>query len=131
MNLDMFRPRIETEDFLLSITKNCEMLVEQTHTKPQETLCFKLMKPRRTFSFNPSNILGFDFKWMIGFTSIEIYNIFLETTGENDKMELYTDLVDEFSFTEIIDEHEEFHGIPDTSPKLLLHDKKDHALAKF
>ena len=37
MNLNMIRPKNETEDFLLSITKFCETLIEQTHTKPQET----------------------------------------------------------------------------------------------
>ena len=30
MNLDMIRPKNQTEDLLLSITKNCEMLIEQT-----------------------------------------------------------------------------------------------------
>ena len=34
----MIRPKNQTEDLLLSITKNCETLIEQTHTKPQETL---------------------------------------------------------------------------------------------
>ena len=31
MNLNMIRPKTETEDILLSITKNCEKLVHQTH----------------------------------------------------------------------------------------------------
>ena len=53
MNLNMIRPKSETQDLLLSITKNCEMLIEQTHTKPQETLEFKMTKPRETFHFNP------------------------------------------------------------------------------
>ena len=38
MNLNMIRPKNETEDLLPSKTKNCETLIEQTHTKPQETL---------------------------------------------------------------------------------------------
>ena len=29
----MIRPKNETEDLLLSITKNCEKLIEQTHRK--------------------------------------------------------------------------------------------------
>ena len=49
----MIRPKNETEDLLLSITKNCEKLVEQTHRKPEETLEFKMLKPRETFHFNP------------------------------------------------------------------------------
>ena len=31
MNLNMIQPKNETENLLLSITKNCEKLVEQTH----------------------------------------------------------------------------------------------------
>ena len=46
----MIQPRNRTEDLMLSITKNCQTLIEQTHTKPQETE-FKHTKPRETFSF--------------------------------------------------------------------------------
>ena len=38
MNLNMIRPKTQTEDLLLSITKNCETLIEQTHRKAEETL---------------------------------------------------------------------------------------------
>ena len=50
----MVRPKNGTVIILLSITKNCETLIEQTHTKPQETLEFKLIKPRETFHFIPT-----------------------------------------------------------------------------
>ena len=30
----MIRPKNETENLLLSITKNCETLIKQTHRKP-------------------------------------------------------------------------------------------------
>ena len=53
MNLNMIQPKNEIEDLLLSITKNCEKSVEQTHRKPEETLKFKMLKPRETFHFNP------------------------------------------------------------------------------
>ena len=46
MNLNMIRPKSEIEDILLSLTKNCEKLVDQTHRKPEETLEFKMLKPR-------------------------------------------------------------------------------------
>ena len=49
----MIRPKNQTEDLLISITKNCETLIKQTHRKPQETLEFKMVKPRETFHFNP------------------------------------------------------------------------------
>ena len=44
MNLNMTPPKNETEDLLLSISKNCETLIEQTHKKPQETLEVKMIK---------------------------------------------------------------------------------------
>ena len=66
MNLNMIRPENQTEDFILSITKNCETLIELTHTKPQETLEFKMTKPRETFHFNP--LIQINGDWMIGLT---------------------------------------------------------------
>ena len=51
MNLNTIRPKNETGDFLLSITKNCETLIEQTHRKAEETLEFKITKPRETHLF--------------------------------------------------------------------------------
>ena len=87
MNLNMIRPKNETEDLLLSITKNCESLIEQTHTKPQETLEFKMVKPRETFHFKqPIQIKG---DWMIGLTDLEVYNSIFNITEENNKFELY------------------------------------------
>ena len=53
MNLHMIRPKNQTEDLLLSITKNCETLIKQTHRKAEETLEFKMVKPRGTIHFNP------------------------------------------------------------------------------
>ena len=70
----MIRSRNETEDFLFSITKKCETLSRQTHTKPPETLEFKMTKPRETFHFNPPTQIKED--WMIGLTDLEVY-IFL------------------------------------------------------
>ena len=53
MNLNVIQPKNETEDLLLSITKNCETLIKQTQKKAEETLKFKMIKPRETFHFNP------------------------------------------------------------------------------
>ena len=72
----MIRPRNETEDLLLSITKNCETLIEQIHRKAEETLEFKKIKPRETFHFKPPFHVKGD--WMIGLTDLGVYNsIFL------------------------------------------------------
>ena len=83
----MIKPKNETEDLLLSITKNCETLIEQTHTKPQETLEFKMVKPRETFHFKPPIQIKGD--WMIGLTDLEVYNSIFNITEENNKFELY------------------------------------------
>ena len=70
MNLNKVRPKNETEDLLLSITKNCETLKDQTHRKPEETLEFKMIKPKETFHFKtPIQIKGV---WMIGLTDLEV-----------------------------------------------------------
>ena len=66
----MIQPKNETEDLLLSITKNCEKLVEQTHRKPEETLEFKMLKSRETFHFNPPIHTKGD--WIIGLIDLEI-----------------------------------------------------------
>ena len=56
MNLNTKRPKNETEDLLLSITKVCETFIKQVYTKPQEVLEFKLDKSVESFHFNPPNI---------------------------------------------------------------------------
>ena len=101
------------EDLLLSITKNCEKLVEQTHRKPEETVEFKMLKPRETFHFNPPLHAKGD--WMLGLIDLEVYNSFYKITKENNKFELYTDSFDEFSFLELKDELEEILNIPNVT----------------
>ena len=110
MNLNMIQPKNETEDLLLSITKNCGKLVEQTHRKPEETLEFKMLKPRETFHFNPPIHTKGD--WMLGLIDLEVYNSIFIITKENNKFELYIDTFDEFSFEELKDELEEIINIP-------------------
>ena len=83
----MIRPKNETEGLLLSITKNCETLIEQTHRKAEETLEFKMVKPRETFHFKPPIQIRGD--WMIGSTNLEVYNSVYNITEENNKFELY------------------------------------------
>ena len=111
MNLNMIRPKNEAENLLLSITKNCETLIDQTHRKPEETLEFKMLKPRETFHFNPPIQTKGD--WMLGLIDLEVYNSIFNKTKENDKFELYTDTFDEFSFPELKDELEEILNIPE------------------
>ena len=116
MNLIMIRPKIETEDLLLSITKNCETLIEQTHTKPQETLEFKMIKPRETFHFQPPIQIHGD--WMIGLTNLEMYNSIFNITEENNKFDLYK-FPDEkaggVTYEKVRDEIEKDLGIKDNT----------------
>ena len=106
----MIRPKNETEDLLLSITKNCEKLVKQTHRKAEETLEFKMLKPGETFHFNPP--INPEGDWMLGLIDLEVYNSIFNITKENNKLELYTDTFDEFSFHELQDEVAEILNIP-------------------
>ena len=107
----MITPKNETENLLLSITKNCETLIEQTHRKPEETLEFKMVKSREIFHFNPP--IHTEGDWMLGLIDLEVYNSIFNITKENNKFELYTDTYDKFSFEELKDEVEEILNIPE------------------
>ena len=87
MNLNIIRPKTQTEDLLLSITKNCETLIEQTHRKAEGTLEFKMNKSREIFHFSPPIQIKGD--WMIGLTDLEVYNSIFNITEENNKFQLY------------------------------------------
>ena len=78
----MIRPKNETEDLLLAITKNCLTPIKQTHTKVQDTLEFMLSKPKETFSFKRSIHLDLDSKWIIGITSPEVHNTIFNITEQ-------------------------------------------------
>ena len=115
MNVKMIQPKIETEDLLLSITKNCETLIEQTHRKAEVTLEIKMMKPRETFNFIPP--ISIEGSWVIGLTVLEVYNSILIITEENNKFELYKflDLKSGVSYLKVRGEIERDLDIPDIS----------------
>ena len=121
MNLNMIRPENETEDLLLSITKNCETLIDQTHRKAEETLKFKMNKSKETFHFSqPIQIQG---DWMIGLTDLEVYNSIFNITEENNKFEIYRDTPSKFQFLDLKDELEEILNIPHITREHLLDDE--------
>ena len=113
----MIRAENETEDLIFSITKNCETLIRQTQTKPQETLEFKMIKSRETFHFSPPIQVEGD--WMIGLTSQEIYSSIFNITERNNKFEIYRDSSNKFGFLELKDELEEILNISHISHKNL------------
>ena len=82
----MIIPKRGTEDFLLSITKNCETLIKQTHRKAEEFLESKLTKQKETFSFKPSINLGADSSWMLGLPCLEIHNSIFNINTRNKKI---------------------------------------------
>ena len=121
MNLNMIRPKNETEDSLLSITKNCETLIEQTHRKPEDVLEFKMVKSRETFHFTqPTDIKG---DWMLGLVNLEVYNSFFNITEENNNFEIYRDTPTKFQFLDLKDEIEEILNIPHNTREHLLDDE--------
>ena len=90
MNLNMIQPKNENEDLLLSIAKNCEILIEQTHKKAEETLEFKPTKSKETIHFNrPVEI---EENWMIGLISLGVYISIIIITEKKTKLNFIQEL---------------------------------------
>ena len=106
-------------ELLLLIKKHTDTLIEQTKTKPQETLEFKMRKQMQTFSFNPPINLVEEGKWLIAVSSLECTNSVFNITNENN------------SFSIIIPGHYQNESDEKTVEKLkdlLELDKKDLSL---
>ena len=58
-------------------------MIEQTKTKPQETLEFKMNKQMQTFSFSPPIILIEESKWFLAISWFECINSVFNITNEN------------------------------------------------
>ena len=70
-------------ELLLLIKKHTDTLIEETRTRPQETLEFKMNKRMQTFSFNPPINLVEEGKWLIGVSSFECTNSVFNITNKN------------------------------------------------
>ena len=75
-------------ELLLLIKKHTDTLIEQTKTKPQETLEFKMNKQSQTFSFNPPINLIEEGKWLIAVSSSECTNSVFNITNENNSFSI-------------------------------------------
>ena len=75
-------------ELLLLIKKHTDTLIEQTKTKPQETLEFKMNKQNQTFSFNPSINLLEEGKWLLAVSSFECTNSVFNITNENNSFSI-------------------------------------------
>ena len=75
-------------ELLLLIKKHTDTLIENTKTKPQETLEFKMNKQRQTFSFNPPINLVEEDKWLLTVSSFECTNSAFNITNENNSFSI-------------------------------------------
>ena len=106
-------------ELLLSIKKHTDTLVEQTNTKSQETLEFKMVQSKQTFSFNPPINSVEEGKWLLGVSSFEVTNSIFNITNEN------------YSFSITIPSHwirEKAQQFIDKLKELLKLDKRDLSL---
>ena len=86
MDLSNFVTYDKKESLLLSIAKPNQEIVENTHSKPQETLVFKMNKQKESFSFDFP--LDLPEQWMMGVTSSEVYNTVYNITEKNNKFKI-------------------------------------------
>ena len=86
MDLSNFVTYDKKESLLLSIAKSNQEIVENTHSKPQETLEFKMNKQKESFSFDIP--LELPEQWMMGVTSLEVYNSVYNITNKNNSFQI-------------------------------------------
>ena len=75
-------------ELLLLIKKHTDTLIEQTRTRAQETLEFKMNKQRQTFSFNPLINLVEEDKWLLAVSSFECTNSVFNITDDNNSFSI-------------------------------------------
>ena len=75
-------------ELLLLIKKHTDTLIEQTKTKPQETLEFKMNKQMQMFSFNPPINLVEEGRWLIAVSSLECTNSVFNITDDNNSFSI-------------------------------------------
>ena len=75
-------------DLLLLIKKHTDTLIENTRTRPQETLEFKMNKQMQTYSFNPPKNLLEEGKWLLAISSFECTNSVFNITNENNSFSI-------------------------------------------
>ena len=73
---------------LLLIKKHTDTLIEQTKTKPEQTLEFKMYKQLQSFSFNPPIKLLEEGKWLLAVSSFECTNSVFNITNENNSFSI-------------------------------------------
>ena len=85
MDLSNFVTFDKKESLLLNIAKSNQEVAENTHSKPQETLEIKMSKRKESFSFDVP--LHLNETWMMGVTSLEVFNTVYNVTEKNNKLD--------------------------------------------
>ena len=75
-------------ELLLLFKKHTATLIEQTRTKPQETLELKMNKQRQTFSFNSPINLVEEGKLLLANSSFACINSVFNITNENNSFSI-------------------------------------------
>ena len=86
MDLSTFVTYDKKESLLLSIATSNQEIVKNTHSKPQETPEVKMTKQNESFSFDVP--LQINEQWMMGVTSLEVYNTVYNITEKNNKLQI-------------------------------------------
>ena len=76
-------------ELFLIIIKHTDTLIEQTRTRPQETLEFILNKQMEAFSFNPPKNLCSE-QWLLAVTYFGTTNSVFNITHENNSFSIST-----------------------------------------
>ena len=72
MDLSQFTPTNKRETLLPETMKLLHKIEENTHTKPQQSLEFKLIKPKQSYNFDKPLIIPE--KWVMGVSNLQVYN---------------------------------------------------------
>ena len=75
-------------ELLLLIKKHTDILIENTKTRAQETLEFKMNKQMQTFSFNPPITSVEEGKWLLAVSSFECTNSVFNITNDNNSFSI-------------------------------------------
>ena len=76
------------DELLLLIKKHTDTLIQQTRTKPQESLELKMNKQMQNFWFNPPIILVEEGKWLLGVSSFECKKSVFNVTNKNNSFSI-------------------------------------------
>ena len=75
-------------ELLLLIRKHTDTLIQQTRTKPQETLKFKMNNQKQTCSFSPPINFFEEDKWLLAVSLFECTNSVFNITDDNNSFSI-------------------------------------------